>query len=131
MDHLIVGISLSFSSECTKLFSQQLPHVSFPVSFLVNHWLKFHQLTWHWLLNMILKQKLHIYYLFLKSYTLIYCSGILIETLADASNEGHSLSAPQIVFNVIGFCATVVTTIIFTIFAKRRLKVLQDEPLLA
>ncbi|KAJ9147802.1 hypothetical protein P3X46_029922 [Hevea brasiliensis] len=58
-------------------------------------------------------------------------TGILIETLADASNDGHSLSAPQIVFNVIGFCATVATTIIFTVFAKRQLKVLQDEPLLA
>ncbi|KDP25571.1 hypothetical protein JCGZ_20727 [Jatropha curcas] len=58
-------------------------------------------------------------------------TGILIKTLADASNDQHSLSAPQIVFNVIGFCATVATTIIFTIYAKRQLKVLQDEPLLA
>ncbi|EEF51030.1 transmembrane protein 64 [Ricinus communis] len=58
-------------------------------------------------------------------------TGMLIGTLADASNDRHSLSAPQIVFNVIGFCATVAATIIFTAYAKRKLKVLQDEPQLA
>ncbi|XP_065858072.1 uncharacterized protein [Euphorbia lathyris] len=55
-------------------------------------------------------------------------TGILIEALADASNDQHSLSAPQILFNVIGFCGTVATTIIFTVYAKRQLKVLQDDP---
>ncbi|GAV86910.1 SNARE_assoc domain-containing protein [Cephalotus follicularis] len=59
-------------------------------------------------------------------------TGILIRTLADASHERHGLSAPQIIFNVVGFIATVATTIIFTVYAKRKLKVLQreDGPLL-
>ncbi|GKU95421.1 hypothetical protein SLEP1_g8785 [Rubroshorea leprosula] len=54
-------------------------------------------------------------------------TGILIRTLADASHEHHVLSAPQIVFTVLGFCATVATTVIFTIYAKRQLKILQNE----
>lgn len=83
------------------------------------------------LLNMVVWQNIHICYLFLNSYSLIYCSGILIQTLADASDDGHSLSAQQIVFNVIGFCVTVITTIVFTVYAKSKLKVLQDEPLLS
>ena len=59
-------------------------------------------------------------------------TGILIRTLADASNEKQSLSAEQIILNVVGFCATVATTIIITVYAKRRLKELQteEEPLL-
>ncbi|KAL3610007.1 hypothetical protein D5086_001027 [Populus alba] len=58
-------------------------------------------------------------------------TGIVIRTLADASNDRRALSAPQIVFTVFGFCATVVATIIITVYAKRQLKVMQDEPLLA
>uniref|UniRef100_A0A5B6YS27 VTT domain-containing protein n=1 Tax=Davidia involucrata TaxID=16924 RepID=A0A5B6YS27_DAVIN len=54
-------------------------------------------------------------------------TGILIRTLADASHDRHSLSAPQIIFNVAGFCATVITTVIITVYAKRRLKELQKE----
>ncbi|KAK2989147.1 hypothetical protein RJ640_027221 [Escallonia rubra] len=54
-------------------------------------------------------------------------NGILIRTLADASHDRHSLSAPQIIFNVIGFCLTVTTTIIVTVYAKRRLKEMQKE----
>ncbi|GFZ02169.1 SNARE associated Golgi protein family [Actinidia rufa] len=58
-------------------------------------------------------------------------TGILIRTLADASHSRHSLSAPQIIFNVLGFCATVATTIVVTIYAKRRLNDLhKDEQLL-
>ncbi|PQQ07862.1 transmembrane protein 64 [Prunus yedoensis var. nudiflora] len=58
--------------------------------------------------------------------------GILIRTLADASHEHHGLSAPQIIFTVVGFSLTVATTIFFTVYAKRQLKELQkdDEPLL-
>ncbi|KAJ0106698.1 hypothetical protein Patl1_18608 [Pistacia atlantica] len=57
--------------------------------------------------------------------------GILIRTLADASQEQHFLSAPQIIFNVLGFCGSVAATIFFTVYAKRQLKVLQkDEELL-
>ena len=58
---------------------------------------------------------------------IVYCSGILIQTLADASNDRHTLSAPQILLNVGGFLLTVVTTIVFTVYAKRQLKVLQKE----
>ncbi|XP_031253562.1 transmembrane protein 64-like [Pistacia vera] len=58
-------------------------------------------------------------------------TGILIRTLADASQEQHFLSAPQIIFNVLGFCGSVAATIFFTVYAKRQLKVLQkDEELL-
>ncbi|KAF9685743.1 hypothetical protein SADUNF_Sadunf03G0085800 [Salix dunnii] len=58
-------------------------------------------------------------------------TGILIRTLADASSDRRALSAPQIVFTLSGFCATVVATVIITVYAKRQLKVMQDEPLLA
>ncbi|KAI3453536.1 hypothetical protein Pfo_010199 [Paulownia fortunei] len=54
-------------------------------------------------------------------------TGILIKTLADASHDHHSLSAPQIFFNVIGFCITAATTVVVTLYAKRRLKELQIE----
>lgn len=54
-------------------------------------------------------------------------TGILIKTLADASNDRRSLSAAQIICNVIGFCISVATTVIVTLCAKRRLKKLQAE----
>jgi hypothetical protein len=57
----------------------------------------------------------------------IYCRGILIRTLADATNESQSLTVQQIIFNALGFCLTVATTIIITVYAKRRLKELQEE----
>lgn len=62
---------------------------------------------------------------FLKS--CLRCSGILIKTLADASNDHRYLSAPQIVLNVVGFCLTVSTTVVVTVYAKRRLNELQKE----
>ncbi|GMN32479.1 hypothetical protein TIFTF001_003703 [Ficus carica] len=54
-------------------------------------------------------------------------TGILIRTLAEASHERHNLSAPQIIFTVLGFCAAAATTIFFTVYAKRKLKELQRE----
>lgn len=59
-------------------------------------------------------------------------TGIVIRALADASHSQHSLSAQEIIFNILGFAAAVATTIICTIFAKRRLSKLQmeEEPLL-
>ncbi|XVF13262.1 hypothetical protein REPUB_Repub08aG0193400 [Reevesia pubescens] len=54
-------------------------------------------------------------------------TGILIQTLADASHEQRTVSAPQILLNVGGFLLTVVTTIVFTAYAKRQLKILQSE----
>ncbi|KAL8064370.1 hypothetical protein ABFX02_01G084900 [Erythranthe guttata] len=54
-------------------------------------------------------------------------TGILIKTLANASHEGRSLSAPQIVLNAIGFSITVIVTILITLYAKRRIKELQMQ----
>lgn len=56
---------------------------------------------------------------------LFNCSGVLIKTLANASHDRQPLSAPQIIFNVIGFSITVATTLIITLYAKRRIKELQ------
>ncbi|GAB4834258.1 hypothetical protein Ancab_032524 [Ancistrocladus abbreviatus] len=54
-------------------------------------------------------------------------TGILIRTLADASHGQHYLSAEQIIFNILGFLVAAATTILCTIFAKRRLNRLQME----
>ncbi|GAA0151084.1 hypothetical protein LIER_09878 [Lithospermum erythrorhizon] len=54
-------------------------------------------------------------------------TGILIKTLADASHDQRSMSTKQIIFNVAGFCLTIATTVVITIYAKRRLKKLQHE----
>jgi len=54
-------------------------------------------------------------------------TGLLIRALADASHKHRSLSASQIICNVLGFFATVAITITVTIYAKRRLKQLHKE----
>lgn len=54
-------------------------------------------------------------------------TGIMIRTLADASNDQHSLSAPQILCTVIGFLLTIATTVVVTVYAKRRLSELQKD----
>ncbi|KAK4260493.1 hypothetical protein QN277_003595 [Acacia crassicarpa] len=54
-------------------------------------------------------------------------TGIFIQTLADASHEKHALSALQIILNVSGFCLTVAAAVFSTVYAKRRLKQLQEE----
>ncbi|XP_010433906.1 PREDICTED: uncharacterized protein LOC104717963 [Camelina sativa] len=55
-------------------------------------------------------------------------TGILIRTLADASTvEQKGISILQIVLNIIGFVATVVTTILITKYAKRQLEVMKKE----
>ncbi|KAK9927411.1 hypothetical protein M0R45_024595 [Rubus argutus] len=66
-----------------------------------------------------------------ETFVAIY-TGILIRTLADASHEHHGLSAPQIIFTVVGFSLAVATTIFFTVYAKKQLNELhkEDEPLL-
>nr|XP_027193243.1 transmembrane protein 64-like isoform X2 [Cicer arietinum] len=53
--------------------------------------------------------------------------GILIRALANISHKTLTLSAPQIAFNVVGFCISVSTIIFFTLYAKRKLKELQKE----
>ncbi|KAD5508313.1 hypothetical protein E3N88_16016 [Mikania micrantha] len=54
-------------------------------------------------------------------------TGIMIRTLADASNDQQSLSAPQIICTVFGFLLTVATTVVVTVYAKRRLSDLQKD----
>ncbi|KAL6986113.1 hypothetical protein U1Q18_019480, partial [Sarracenia purpurea var. burkii] len=54
-------------------------------------------------------------------------TGIFIRTLVDASQDQHSLFVPQIIFNVLGFCAMVATTVFIAMYAKGRLKKLQEE----
>ncbi|XP_076960800.1 uncharacterized protein LOC143637241 [Bidens hawaiensis] len=58
-------------------------------------------------------------------------TGIMIRTLADASKDQRSLEPLQIVFTVCGFVVTIATTIIVTVYAKKRLSELQanDEQL--
>lgn len=56
-----------------------------------------------------------------------YCRGIMIRTLADASNDQQSLSAPQIMCTVFGFLLTVATTVVVTVYAKKRLSELQTD----
>ncbi|XP_076914860.1 uncharacterized protein LOC143574007 [Bidens hawaiensis] len=59
-------------------------------------------------------------------------TGIVIKTLAVASKDQRSLAPLQIVLTVCGFILTIITTIVVTIFAKRRLSELQavEEELL-
>ncbi|XP_076938800.1 uncharacterized protein LOC143607132 [Bidens hawaiensis] len=54
-------------------------------------------------------------------------TGIMIKTLADASNEKRMISAQQIVCTVVGFLLTVMTNIGVAVYAKRRLSKLQKE----
>ncbi|KAI3727545.1 hypothetical protein L6452_16161 [Arctium lappa] len=54
-------------------------------------------------------------------------TGMMMRTLADASNDQRSLSARQIVCTVVGFVLTVATTVGVTVYAKRRLSKLQEE----
>nr|XP_043613540.1 TVP38/TMEM64 family membrane protein slr0305 [Erigeron canadensis] len=54
-------------------------------------------------------------------------TGIMIRTLADASNDHQSLSAPQIICTVFGFLLTIATTVVVTVYAKRRLSELQTD----
>ncbi|KAM0945448.1 putative SNARE associated golgi family protein [Dioscorea sansibarensis] len=57
-------------------------------------------------------------------------SGILIRSLADATNQGGFLSMQQVIYDAIGFCVAVVATIAITIYAKKALRKLQaDEEL--
>ena len=51
----------------------------------------------------------------------------MIRTLADASNDQQSLSAPQIMCTVFGFLLTVATTVVVTVYAKKRLSELQTD----
>ncbi|KAL1548188.1 transmembrane protein 64-like [Salvia divinorum] len=54
-------------------------------------------------------------------------TGILIKTLANASQDGKSLSVSQMVMDVAGFCISLCATVAVTWYAKRRLKELQMQ----
>ncbi|XP_076882832.1 uncharacterized protein LOC143531415 [Bidens hawaiensis] len=54
-------------------------------------------------------------------------TGIMIRTLADASVDQRSLSVPQILCTVFGFLLTILTTVVVTVYAKRRLSELQKD----
>lgn len=57
-----------------------------------------------------------------------FCRGKLIRTLADASSaEQKGFSILQNVLNILGFVATVVTTVLITKYAKRQLEVMKKE----
>ncbi|KAK1324336.1 hypothetical protein QJS10_CPA01g02623 [Acorus calamus] len=61
-----------------------------------------------------------------ETFVTIY-SGILIRNLADATHGRGVLSVPQILYDVLGFCATLAATIAITAYAKRTLQKLQAE----
>ncbi|KAG6405722.1 hypothetical protein SASPL_133315 [Salvia splendens] len=63
--------------------------------------------------------------IFLTLYT-----GIIIQTLADATDYRKTMSGSQILFNIGGFCITAAATVLVTLYAKRRLKELQMEEVL-
>ncbi|KAI3687483.1 hypothetical protein L1987_81180 [Smallanthus sonchifolius] len=54
-------------------------------------------------------------------------TGIMIRTLADASYDQQSLSASQIICTVFGFLLTIATTVVVTVYAKKRLSELQTD----
>ncbi|KAJ0243185.1 SNARE associated Golgi protein family [Hirschfeldia incana] len=62
-----------------------------------------------------------------ENFVAIY-TGILIRKLADASTEEQKgMSVLQIVFDVLGFVATVLTTVLIMKYAKRQLEVMKME----
>jgi uncharacterized membrane protein YdjX (TVP38/TMEM64 family) len=54
-------------------------------------------------------------------------TGIMLRTLAVASDTRHTLSVVEIVVNVLGFCVTASATIVCTIYAKKKLSAMQSE----
>ncbi|OMO65625.1 SNARE associated Golgi protein [Corchorus olitorius] len=54
-------------------------------------------------------------------------SGRLIRTLADVRYNNHKLTPVEIIYNVISLIITIVTTIAFTVYAKRALKLEDGE----
>ena len=49
------------------------------------------------------------------------CSGRLIRTLVDVKYGNHHLTAVEIIYNIVSLIIAIVTTIAFTIYAKRAL----------
>lgn len=61
---------------------------------------------------------------------LLFFSGILIRSFAEATQDKRSLTPKQIIYNVVGFCASVTATIFIGIRTKERLDRLQEEELI-
>ncbi|XP_017613528.1 uncharacterized protein LOC108458634 [Gossypium arboreum] len=57
-------------------------------------------------------------------------SGILIRSFAEATQYKRSLTPRQIIYNIVGFCASVTATIFIGIRTKKRLDRLQEEELI-
>jgi uncharacterized membrane protein len=55
----------------------------------------------------------------------LLCSGRLIRTLADAKYGNLHLTKVEIIYNIISFVIAVITTIAFTVYAKRALDEIQ------
>lgn len=60
------------------------------------------------------------------SKTEFICSGRLIRTFADVQYGHQRLTTVEIVYNVISLIIAVVTTVAFTVYAKRALRELQN-----
>ncbi|KAL0375891.1 UNVERIFIED_CONTAM: hypothetical protein Scaly_0706700 [Sesamum calycinum] len=56
---------------------------------------------------------------------LLLCSGRLIRTLADVKYRNHQLTPVEIIYNTISFIVAIITTIAFTIYARRTLNDLE------
>ncbi|KAL3651467.1 hypothetical protein CASFOL_004469 [Castilleja foliolosa] len=52
-------------------------------------------------------------------------SGRLIRTLADVEYKNHHLTVVEIVYNIISFIIAIITTVAFTVYAKRTLNDLE------
>ncbi|XVE73990.1 hypothetical protein DITRI_Ditri11bG0163000 [Diplodiscus trichospermus] len=58
-------------------------------------------------------------------------SGILIRSLEDATQDKKTLTTRQMVFNVVGFCASATATVFIGIHTKRRLDQQHEEDLIS
>ncbi|XP_042062548.1 TVP38/TMEM64 family membrane protein slr0305-like [Salvia splendens] len=61
-----------------------------------------------------------------ESFIYIY-SGRLIRTLANVQYGNHHLTPVEIIYNVISFVIAIISMIVFTVYAKRKLKELETE----
>ena len=65
---------------------------------------------------------------FLSSFhVVLLCSGRLIRTLADVQYGNQHLTTLEIIYNIISFIVAIITTVAFTIYAKRALNELKME----
>lgn len=74
---------------------------------------------------MWLSFELVFFLILLNKLTSFLLSGRLIKTLADAQYGKHHLTTVEIVYNIISFIIAIVTTIAFTVYAKRTLNQLK------